>query len=193
ERRARNATRRRDRAVDVSDPARVALRNGWAVGLASGGPVTVTAASGALARAVHLVVAPRAVATAAAVSHAFARPTPAELRTEVQRFVASLEAHDVSDVSHRLAARAVDGSASHDFVTWLEGTKGLTADAPALGEASDEGSRARVAFRVPLRWRSGGGSLGEQGHKDVTFWMTLAHDDQGWHGGEVLLGGKVAP
>ena len=175
-----------------SDPARVAFRNGYAVGIAPGGPVDVTAASGSLSRAVHLVVMPRAGAVAAP-PRVVARPTPGELRGEVQRFVASLEAHDVSEVSHRLAPRAVDGSASREFVTWLEGTKGLTADSPALGDASDEGNRARVAFRVPLRWRGGGGSLGEQGRKDVTFWMTLAHDDQGWHGGEVLLGGKVAP
>ncbi len=177
-----------------ADPARVALRNGWVVALAPGGPVAVTATSGELSRVVRVVVAPRSgAAVAAAPARPITRPTSAELRTEVQRFVASLDARDVAEVSRRLAARAVDGSASHDFVSWLEGTRGLSADAPAIGEASDEGARARVAFRVPLRWRGGGGSLGDQGRKDVTFWMTLSHDDQGWHGGEVLLGNKVAP
>ena len=174
-----------------SDPTHVAFRNGWAVGIAPGGPVAVTATSGALVRAVRLSVTPRAGASAARV--AIARPTVGELRAEVQRFVASLEAHDVAEVSRRLASRAVDGSPSREFVTWLDGTQGLTAGAPALGEASDEGARARVAFRVPLRWRAGGGALGEQGRKDMTFWMTLAHDDQGWHGGEVLLGNRIAP
>ena len=175
-----------------SDPAHIAFRNGWAVALAPGGPVAVTATSGALARSVRLVVAPRPSITATSRS-GVARPTPAELRAEVQRFVAALDNHDYAEVSRRLAPRAVDGSSAREFVGWLAGTDGLAADAPALGDASDEGSRARVAFRVPLRWRGGGGSLGDRGRTDVTFWMTLAHDDQGWHGGEVLLGGRVAP
>ena len=174
-----------------SDPAHVAFRNGWAVGIAPGGPVSVTATSGPLTRAVKLTVTPRAGVPAPRV--VIARPTPAELRTEVQRFVASLEAHDVAEVSRRLTARALDGSSAREFVTWLEGTPGLTADTPALGEASDEGTRARVAFRVPMRWRAAGGAAAERVRRDVTFWMTLSHDDQGWHGGEVLLGNRVAP
>lgn len=176
-----------------SDPARIAFRNGWAIALAPGGPVAVTARSGALARSVRFVVAPRGAVVVRMTPSGVVRPTPAELRAAVQRFVAALDDRNVGEVARRLAPRAVDGSPSREFVSWLEGAQGLSADAPALGEASDEGSRARVAFRVPLRWRGGGGSLGNRGRKDVTFWMTLAHDEQGWHGGEVLLGGRVAP
>ncbi|GJG85267.1 hypothetical protein tb265_04480 [Gemmatimonadetes bacterium T265] len=197
--RARVNDARGTRLVDATvrwtsaDPARVAFRNGWAVAVAPGGPVAVTASSGELARSVRLVVGPLLPAPPHTTVSSFARPTSAELRAEVQRFVAALDAHDLDAVARRLAPRAVDGSSAREFVTWLEGTQGLSADAAALGEASDEGSRARVAFRVPLRWRGGGGSLGDRGRKDVTFWMTLTHDEQGWHGGEVLLGGRVAP
>ncbi len=178
-----------------SDPSRVAFRNGYAVAVAPGGAVDVTATSGALSHAVHVAVGPRAAVavSAPAAGRPVTRPTPTELRTEVGRFVSALAAGNVDDVARRLAPRAVDGSPSREFVQWLGATRGLSADPPALGDASDEGARARVAFRVPLRWQSGGGPLGDRGRKDITFWMTLTHDDQGWHGGEVLLGGRVAP
>jgi hypothetical protein len=110
----------------------------------------------------------------------------------VQRFVAALGARDVEEVARRLAPRALDGSTRAEFVQWLGSASNLNAGAPAVGEATDEGARARVAFRVPLRW-GGIGPFGERTRRDVTFWMTLTHDGQGWHGGEVLMDKRVAP
>jgi serine/threonine-protein kinase len=171
-----------------SDPARVAFRGGWAVALAPGGPVEVTATSGALRRTVQVEAAPRPAAVAAAPAGPAAGPSEAEVQQAVQGFVAALRARDADALGRRLD----DGAAGREFLAWMRTAKRFGVDAPAAGAVSTAGGVPRVAVRVPIRYDRGGLIRGVA-RRDATFYLTLARDGGEWHAGRATLAERFTP
>jgi hypothetical protein len=180
-----------------SDPARVAVRGGWAVAQAAGGrPGTLTATTGTLRRTVRVAVAARPAAPApvaaapppTAAPRAPRRPSADDVRGAVDDLVTLLRARDVDRLAVRLAPVAGDGSRSSAFLGWLSDAGSLRVGAPAVGAPSDE-AEPRVAVRVPIAWR-GGGLLRSGQQREATFWVSLVREGDGWRAGTVRLAGR---
>lgn len=189
--------------VDVAwrseDARRVGLRDGWAFGLAPGGPVVVAASAGAARAAVRVTVVPRGgrtdgAARATPTRRGAARPSDDEVGAAMQQLVAAITARDIGGLSSRLAPRAADGTPSRNFLVWLRDARGVALAAPPTrGALVTQGGQSRVAVRVPLRWRPAVGPLSWSARRDAIFWLAFAYDGDRWRGSGATLVGRFPP
>jgi hypothetical protein len=112
----------------------------------------------------------------------------------MRQLVAAVAARDAGGLAARLAPRAADGTRARDFVTWLRQARDVSLSAqPTRGALVTQGGQARVAVRVPLRWRSAVGPLRWTAQRDAQFWLTFAYDGARWRERDVTLVRQFPP
>jgi hypothetical protein len=192
--RRRQRLTRADVRYTSTDPARVVRRGKWLVALAVGGPVTVTATSGAARSAVHVdVVPPRgSVRDSVAPRAPLAAPADAEVRAAVDELLAALRARDAGVLARLLTERAGDGSPTSDFLDWLRDARGFAVERPATGRVGGDGAVRSVAVRAQLRY-SHRTVIRSYGSVDAVFNIGLRHTPDGWRIATVQLARRAVP
>ncbi len=174
-----------------SDPARVVRRNGWAVALAPGGPVTFTAVSGPARSTVQVLVTPRAGGgtPAAAAPAALPPPSDAEVRAAADELAGALRNRQVDALARRLTERAADGTPTADFLALVRSAREFNARPGAPGRVGGDGPRRSFALSVQLEQSRGG--FNDRRYATAVFYIALRRDGNAWRADGAQLARRV--
>jgi hypothetical protein len=167
-----------------SDPSRAAHRRPYAYGVAPGGPVTITARSGAggrLAASVRVTVLARPDTARQRPSAAASLPEPTreEIRAAFDDVIAALRGQNPDEIVRRLGPTAADGSSTREFAEWVRGLKGFGVVSPTPGRPGADGERRSVGVSAQLRYTRGG-LIKSVGYANAVFNIGLRHTPEGW-------------
>jgi hypothetical protein len=167
-----------------SDPTRAVRRSSqYLYGLATGGPVTITATSGRAVRTIQvLVTPPRATAAPTAAPQQVPvapAPTAADARAGFDQIAAVLLSRNVDNIVRRLGPTAADGTPTREFAEWVRDAREFDVGRPSLGDAGGEGDTRSVGASVRLRHQRGG--LKGTGYALAQFNIGLRYvNGRGW-------------